>query len=402
MKIESLKLRNFKVFKDTVIKDLPEMSVFLGANGSGKTTLFDVLGFLSDSLHNNVTVAVNRRGGADELLSRGCDSQKDTISIEIKFRNPKEFKGTSPLITYSIEIGFQKNKAYVKRELLKYRRGNKGWGKPWHFLDFRKGEGEAILNEDQYGMKGAKEKREFQKLSSPDILAIKGLGQFEQFKAISSFRKLLEKWYISNFTINDSRNVTDIGISEHLSQTGDNLAQVTKYISENYPKIFKTILENLPKRIPGINKVEAKETEDGRIVLKFQDENFKDPFIARYVSDGTMKMFAYMVLLYDPEPHPLLCIEEPENYLHPDLLVELAEEIREYSKRGGQVFVSTHSPDFVNAVNIEELFFIEKRTGGFSIIKSAKSDKMVSLLYHDGNKLGWLWRNRYIKGANLN
>lgn len=401
MKIESLKIRNFKVYKDATIRDLPTMCVFLGTNGSGKTSLFDVFGFLSDALQNNVTIAVNRRGGASELLSRGCNKEKDKIFFEIKFRNPKEFKGVSPLITYSIEIGFKKNKAIVLRELLKYRRGNKGWGKPWHFLDFKEGEGDAIINEEQYGNEGVVEKREYQKLSSPDILAIKGLGQFEQFRAISSFRTLLEKWYISNFTINEGRRIGDTGVSEHLSTSGDNLAQVTKYIAENNPAIFDKILSNLPKRIPGINKVEAKETEDGRIVLKFQDDNFKDPFIARYVSDGTMKMFAYMVLLYDSDPHPLLCIEEPENYLHPDLLIELAEEIRDYSIRGGQVFVSTHSPDFVNAVQLNELFFIEKENGGFSQIKSAKEDELVSKLFNDGNQLGWLWRNRFIKGANL-
>ena len=65
-----------------------------------------------------------------------------------------------------------------------------------------------------------------------------------------------------------------------------------------------------------------------------------DPFIDRYVSDGTMKMFAYLVLLHDPAPHQFLCIEEPENQLYPTLLHELAEEFRDYAQRGGQVFVS--------------------------------------------------------------
>lgn len=401
MKIESIKVRNYKVFKDATIKDLPSMCVFLGTNGSGKTTLFDVFGFLSDSLHNNVTVAINLRGGIKEVLSRGCTPEKDSIFFEIKFRNPNHFDGNSPLITYSLEISYRNGKAYINRELLKYKRGNRGWGKPWHFLDFKGGTGEAITNEYQYGQEGIEEKRETQTLSSPDILAIKGLGQFEQFKAISNFRTLLEKWFISNFTIGESRKIGDTGISEHLSPTGDNLAQVTKYINENYPDIFNKILNKLPQRIPGISKVEAKETEDGRIVLKFQDNNFIDPFIARYVSDGTMKMFAYMILLYDPDPHPLLCIEEPENYLHPDLLIELAEEIREYSNKGGQVFVSTHSPDFVNAVELNELFFIEK-DNGYSQIRGAKDDELTKGLFKAGNQLGWLWRNRYLKGANVN
>ena len=398
MQIESISIENFKVFKKTNIKNIPKMAVILGTNGSGKSTFFDVFGFLSDSLQNNVTVALNRRGGFQEVISRGCDFNKDLIKFEIKFRNEVNDSEKSPRITYQLEIGFKNGKALIYREILKYRRGQRT-GAPWHFLDFKLGEGHAITNEEEYGNEGAEADRVNQKVTSPDILAIKGLGQFEQFKAISAFRSLLEKWYVSNFKIEYGRNISDTGISNHLSVDGDNLAQVTKYMFDYHRSLFENILKKLPKRIPGINKVEAKETEDGRIILKFQDQNFKDPFVARYVSDGTIKMFAYMILLHDPEPHPLLCIEEPENFLHPDLLLQLCEEIREYSERGGQVFVSSHSPDFVNGLKIGELFFLAKESG-FSIIKAAKDDETVLELSVD-NELGWLWRNHYINGANL-
>ncbi len=398
MRIESITIENFKVFKKAAIKDLPRMGVLLGANGSGKSTFFDVFGFLSDALQNNVTIALNKRGGFQEVITRGCNIDKDLIKFEIKFRNEQISDEHSPLITYSIHIGFKKGKAYINREILKYRRGQRT-GKPWHFLDFKNGVGTAITNEEEYGKENVKEKRVGQKVTSPDILAIKGLGQFEEFKAISSFRSILEKWYVSNFKIENGRNISDTGISNHLSVTGDNLAQVTKYMYDYHRQIFDEILSKLPRRIPGIKKVEAKETEDGRIILKFEDENFKDPFVSRYVSDGTIKMFAYMILLHDPEPHPLLCIEEPENFLHPDLLLQLCEEIREYSERGGQVFVSTHSPDFVNGLKVNELFFMVKKNG-FTSIQAAKSDELVKELSRD-NQLGWLWRNHYIKGANL-
>ena len=168
---------------------------------------------------------------------------------------------------------------------------------------------------------------------------------------------------------------------------------------DHHRESFDELLEKLPKRIPGINEVKAIKTEDGRILLRFKDQNFKDPFVARYVSDGTIKMFAYMVLLRDPEPHPLLCIEEPENFLHPDLLENLCEEIREYSQRGGQVFVSTHSPDFVDGLSVEEVFFLTKQDG-FSQIQAAKDQPLVKELSKE-NKLGWMWRNGYIEGANL-
>jgi predicted ATPase len=187
MRIESITIENFKVFKKTTVRNLPKMAVLVGTNGSGKSTFFDVFGFLSDALHNNVTIALNRRGGFQEVITRGCDINKDLIKFEIKFRNQVGELEKTPRVTYSLEIGFSFGKAYINREVLKYRRGQRT-GAPWHFLDFSKGEGNAITNEDEYGNEGVQAKRVSQKVTSPDILAIKGLGQFEQFKAISAFR----------------------------------------------------------------------------------------------------------------------------------------------------------------------------------------------------------------------
>lgn len=395
MKIEKIKIKNYKVFEDTEISDLPSMCVFLGANGAGKSTLFDVFGFLSEALRNNVKSAINNRGGYKEVISR---NKSGDIEFEIKFRNDDVDGKKQPLITYELRIGLEQNMPIVKKEVLSYRRGRTG--KPYKFLDFSNGKGIALFNDDGYDQA----KQDFNvsgqdySLDSPDILAIKGLGQFQSFKAISDFRKLLESWYISNFQIPDAKKSQDIGVSERLSPTGDNLALVTDYIYENYPKVFDEILAKMKKRVPGISNVTAAKTEDGRIILRFQDGSFKDPFISRYVSDGTLKMFAYLVLMNNPQKHPLLCIEEPENYLHPELLRQLAEEFREYSHKGGQVFISTHSPDFVNALELDELFWLTKKDG-YTLINRAKDDKIVKSLVEAGDHLGYLWNEKYFKGS---
>lgn len=397
MKIEQIVIRNFKVYKEVEIKDLSSMCVFLGANGSGKSTLFDVFGFLSDSLRENIKTAIAKRGGINEVRSRNSSGP---IEFVIKFRNPDVNGEKQPLVTYELSIDVKAGTTIpvIKKEILKYRRGQ--WGKPYNFLDFKEGEGTAITNEEKFeaDKQNFVEDRENQKLDSPDILAIKGLGQFQKFKAINSFRRLLENWYVSNFQIQSAQAVSDTGISEHLSTTGNNLAQYTKFIFENYPEDFKKILDKLKQRIPGIDSVNAEETSDGRIVLQFKDGSFKDPFISRYVSDGTIKMFAYLMLLNDPKPHPLLCVEEPENYLHPELLIELAEEFRDYAKRGGQVFVSTHSPDFLNALESEEVFWLKKKDG-YSTITRASDDPTVKALEEAGDKLGYLWLQGYFTGS---
>ncbi|HZK85614.1 MAG TPA: AAA family ATPase [Desulfosporosinus sp.] len=390
MKVEELRLKNFKVFQDIRINNLPDMAVFLGANGTGKSTLFDVFGFLHDALTDNVKAALLKRGGFKEVISR---NEKGSIEIEIKFRIEPE----DPLVTYELHIGLNElGLPIVTRELLKYRRGQNG--KPWHFLDFSNGSGTAIVNESDYGLESAQEQREEQKLDSPDILAIKGLGQFQKFKQVAAIRRLIEGWHVSDFHVQAARASQDAGYAEHLSQTGENLPLVAQFMHEHYLQKFQDVLRKMEQRVPGVTSVEATETLDGRIILRFQDGAFRDPFIARYVSDGSLKMFAYLLLLSDPNPHPLLCIEEPENQLYPDLLHELAEEFRSYSDAGGQVFISTHSPDFVNGVQLEELFWLVK-VDGFTQIKRASDDKLLRDLVAEGDLPGYLWKQGLFKGA---
>jgi len=330
-----------------------------------------------------------RRGGFHELVSRDSTGP---IELTIKFR-----ESGGPLVTYQLAINEEQGRVVVESEVLRYRRGQRG--QPWRFVDFHKGEGTAITNEYAYGQEGATVERADYKLDDPSILAIKGLGQFRDFHIVSEFRNLIENWYISNFQIADARPSVEAGYAEHLSARGDNVAQVAQFLYENHRDRFEEILRAMSWQVPGVSNVEARPTEDGRLVLRFQDGSFQDPFIARYVSDGTIKMFAYLVLLYDPTPHPLLAIEEPENQLYPELLYQLAEEFRLYARRGGQVFVSTHSPDFLNGVNLDEIFWLMKRDGFSAVKRASHSDILRDLV--KGEMPGVLWRRNLFDGAGL-
>ncbi|MCE2935530.1 MAG: AAA family ATPase [Cyclobacteriaceae bacterium] len=392
MKIESIKLKNYKAFQNLELIQLPDLAIFVGANGVGKSTLFDAFGFLSDALKNNIRQALAKRGGFREVISRG---QTGLIEFELQFRLVVADK--ERLVTYRLEIGEENGRPFVDREILRYKRG--AYGSPYHFLDFSKGVGYAINNEEDFDKPDEELTREEQRLGSSDILAIKGLGQFERFKAASAFRNFIENWHVSDFHIAEARPSREAGYAEHLSPTGENLPLVAQYVYENHNDIFNTVLDKMKKRVPGVKDVSAAATVDGRIVLRFQDGSFKDPFIASYVSDGTIKMFAYLLLLHDPNPHPLLCIEEPENQLYPSLLTELLDEFRLYAKRGGQVFVSSHSPDLLNGANPEEAFWLVK-SKGYTTIERASNHAEISAMFNQGEKLGYLWKENYFTGSN--
>lgn len=390
MHIETIEIKNYRLFRHVKLDRLPKMVVIVGANGSGKSTLFDIFSFLKESLMGNVAQAVNHRGGFKELVSR---EQGGSISIIIKFR-----ESSGRLATYQLDIDKERGRPVVAHEVLKFRRGQ--YGRPWHFVDFSRGRGSAITNEAVYGQQGVKEERKEFVLDDPNILAIKGLGQFREFRVVAEFRNMIENWHISDFHISDARPSSEVGYAEHLSTRGENIAQVAQYLHEYNPQKFEHVLKVMQQRVPGVSRVEAKMTEDGRLVLRFQDGSFKDPFIARYVSDGTIKMFAYLLLLNDPKPHPLLAIEEPENQLYPELLHNLVEEFRIYANSGGQVFISTHSPDFLNGVKLEEIFWLIKEDG-FSKAKRASNSELLKNLVNEGDAPGALWKQGLFEGSGL-
>ena len=384
MSITRISIKNYRVFRDAKFEGLSPLSVVIGANGTGKSTLFDIFSFLKDALAGNVHSATAKRGGFSELKSRGGHGP---IEIEVSYVG-----SSGQALFYSLWLTEDKGRTVVKFEGLinyKYKRGGKE-----SIVNFARGQGIAG--------KVSKDKPDGEsipyELDDHSTLAIKALGQIRDFPLVVELRSLIEGWHISNFHIADARASAEAGYAEHLSTLGDNVAQVAHYLHENHPKQFRNVLESMRDRVPGVDKVEAKVTEDGRLVLRFKDGSFKDPFIARHVSDGTIKMFAYLVLLHDPKPHPLIAVEEPENQLYPDMLGLLTEEFRDYARRGGQAFVSTHSPEFLNAANLNEVYWLEK-VKGFSRVHRASDNQLLRDLFDEGDPPGALWRRHLFDGV---
>lgn len=400
MRIHSVRVKNFKTLRDVHMKDIPNFAVLIGANGTGKTTFIDVFGFLRDCLSGNARTAVQKRAGFAQLVSRG---HEDAI-IEIELKVELDFVGgRNRLVTYSIGVGETERRVVVKHERLSWKRGS--YGRPYNFIDFNEGRGIAVVESaDAFGTSVKEEelKREDQVLDSPDILALKALGQFKRFEAASQLRELIEGWSVSDFHIEKARAEPEAAPAEHLDEEGKNLALFAQYLQAEHKDIFSNLLRKMTSRVPGVAEVGAEEIGDGRIALRFRDAAFEKGFLARYVSDGTIKMFAYLALLADPNPHPLLCIEEPENQLYPSLLPILAEEFSAYTqsrRNKAQVFVTTHSPDFLSSVPLDSIYWLQKKNG-FSTIERAADDSQLRALVEEGDRPGWLWREGLFKGAN--
>lgn len=401
MRVRSIKVKNYKALKDVEIREIPGFAVFIGANGTGKSTLIDLFGFLKACLKENARAAFLERGGFRQVRSRGAEGE--TILIELKIDLDFRSEAKSRLVTYSVEFSEEGPKVVVEREILHWKRGS--YGRPFHFIDFRRGEGRAIAESfDAFDKDVSDEdlKVESQALDRPDLLALKGLGQFRRFDAASQLRDLIENWSVSNIVINDLRRDSDGGPAEHLSTSGDNVALFAQYLKDYHEGVFANVVQAMAERVPGVDEVTPDPTGDGRVLLRFRDRNFTEGFISRLVSDGTIKMFAYLALLHDPDPHPLLCIEEPENQLYPSLMNVLAEEFAAYAERRkgeAQVFVTTHSPDFLNAVPLDSIYWLRKESG-LTRIQRAADDAQLRAFVAEGDKPGWLWQQGLFSGAN--
>lgn len=376
-RIESLKVKNYRALRELELKHLTPLTVFLGPNGSGKSTIFDVFAFLSECFTEGLRRAWDRRNRFRELRSRGA---KGPIEFEIKYRESSD----SPIITYHLAIDENGHGPFVAEESLAWRRQR--YGRPFRFLDFREGQGEVISGE----VPEEEDEHITEYLASPDVLAVNTLGQLAKHPRVNALRRFITGWHLSYLSADNTRGVPESGPQERLSQTGDNLPNVIQYLREQHPERLETILRTLSSRVPRLEKVEAETTIDGRLVLQFKDAPFETPIMAKFASDGTLKMLAYLTLLYDPYPPQLIGIEEPENQLHPRLLRELAEECRRTSG-STQLMVTTHSPFFVDSLKPNELWVLYRDEGGYTQAKRAFDMARINDFVANGALLGNLW-----------
>ncbi len=425
-KIEGIRFTNYRVLRDVTLgklwntphnQPLTPMTAVIGKNGVGKSSLFDAIGFLADCLKLGVEEACDARGrgGFDHIRSQG---NQGPIEFEVYYRE----EGSARPITYELAIDKDgSGRPYVASERLRQRRLGQRRGWPFSFLIMEDGNGLVWKGEaqgQQIAESGEEEsdiialieslsssedeesaEREVIELQDKRKLGIATLGALKQHPRISSFRQFIEGWYLSYFTPDAARSLPMAGPQRHLNVHGDNVGNVVQFMRREYPDRFDRILSGIAEKVPGIDRIDTERTADGRLLLRFNEKGFKDPLYAQQMSDGTLKVFAYLLMLEDPQPPPFICVEEPENGLYHKLLEVLADEFRSHASRrrnASQVFVTTHQPYFVNALSPDETWVLEKEPNGFSNIRRASDDQIVKAMVDEGLPLGGLWYSDYL------
>lgn len=372
---------------------LPPLSCFIGPNGSGKSTLLDAFGFMADCLREGVEPACDKahRGGFRQLRTKG---REGPINFKLYYRQSRN----SRPITYSFSIDEEGGIPKISKEELLQRRKGQRHGRPHPFLRLESGRGRVWAGEATEDEERA-EKVEIE-LDDTSRLGITTLGQLKEHPRIVALRAYIEGWYLSYFIPDAARRLPPSGAQKHLDRTGENLGNVVQYFERNHPKRFQKVLERISRKIPGIHEISTLRTEDGRLLLQFNERGFDDPFYQQNMSDGTLKLFAYLLLLEDPESLPFIGIEEPENGLYHKLLEGLARELRRHAEARPaktQIFVTTHSPHFVDALKPEQVWLMERDKNGHSTVKRTADMEMISAFREEGIPLGSLWYSNHLE-----
>jgi predicted ATPase len=304
-----------------------------------------------------------------------------------------------------MEYLFQRSKNKNLEQVRAFLMLNNGKGAAWqgeskdNIKGFRILSGELIDDTVSFTVDKENQPVEEVELSDNKKLGIATLGALKQHPEIAAFRQFLESWYLSYFTPDAARTLALAGTHQHLNSKGDNLANVVQFMEREHGDKFQTILNRIAEKIPGIGTIKTyRDPITNQLHLLFQDKGFDTPFYAPQMSDGTLKVFAYLLLLEDPNPPPFICIEEPENGLYHKLLEVLAAEFREHSmcENGSQLFITTHQPYFVDALDPDEVWVLEKGEDGFSTITRASDIPYVQNMVNEGQPLGALWYSDYL------
>lgn len=402
-KIEGIAIKNFGSLKEVVLgrtfshqqsKPLGNMTTIIGPSGSGKSTVADAFGFIADCLESGVEAACDEgsRGGYEQIISQGST---EPVSFELHYR---EAPNTAP-ISYELTIAPDRNnRPYVKEERLRFR--DRGSGRPRSLFYLQNGvgyafEGDKGGQEDETGIiEGVKVGVALSDTRKPGIVTLGAMKQYSRFEKILNF---LKSWYLCYFTPDAARRIQTASPQPYLDRIGSNLNNVAQYMYRENRNDFMKTLKDIQTKIPGIMKIEPVKMPNGQIVLQFWEKGFEEPFFSQKMSDGTLKLFAYYLLLHEKNPRQLVFIEEPENGLYHRYLENLAEEMRRNAGTGysKQLFVTTHSPFFVNSLVPEEVWVLQKGDDGFSKVKRASEYPFVKELSEEGVEVGNLWYDKY-------
>ena len=377
MFIKHIQLKNLLSFgPDTEALELRPLNVLIGPNGSGKSNLIEAIGLLK-ATPRDLTAPIREGGGIRDWIWRG-DPRALTAYIEVILDNPK-----GSALRYSLGFAERGQQFELIEEGIEHEEAFPNHSTPYLYYALRSGR--ATLN---YRGEMQRELRLEEIDPQQSILAQrKDPDHYPELTWLGETFNRMRLYRESSFgrrTPPRQPQPTDLP-NDFLLEDGRNLGLVLNRLKRE-PKVKDRILETMRQLYEGVIDLEIS-IEGGTVQVFAQEGNIMVP--ATRLSDGTLRFLCLLAILCHPNPPPLVCIEEPELGLHPDVLPVLGDLLREASQRC-QLIVTTHSDRLVDTLTDtpESVVVCEKHDGKTEMHRLDKADLAEWL---ERYSLGDLW-----------
>jgi len=404
--IKRIKVRNFLSLRDVNV-ELRSTNALVGPNMSGKSNLIECLKFLQEAVNrrtvgDNVSAlqeAFSRRGGFKEVAWKGETEEHITLELTAELLEPRARSPQSYNYEFSVRLG-----EYAFPVVETERLTLDGAGKTETILDARAGK-ERLLQRGEEALR-----------ENPQNTLGLGLEMWTDRRfACSEFSDFIKSWRFYNLVPALMRESNPPSPEEHLTEHGENLSAWLLTL-QTHTEEFRRIKQACRDVLPGLDEilfqpVPAKtpiaytsgssptlgSAESAKISIGSSEKYFKNPINLSRMSDGELAFLALMSLILAPEElaPPLLCIEEPENHLHPRLLEILVEILNQRQTELGpktfQIIITTHSPLLLDKLSIDDLIVFGKEEGATKATRASSKKRLKQLLSRKETSLGDLW-----------
>jgi len=395
--LRTLQISNFKSLSDKPVS-LQKLNVLIGANAAGKSNFVDAIKFIHEIIKDRVSKAVGKRLGWTNVLTRGkdksskisieihCDLSKAYPKLKIKKRTYKPIE-----CTYKFEAGYSRRRYFLESEILEARVEIQG---KETIESFNRSRNRVQIPRSEIGKK---QKTIYIHTPLKDIPFLQSA-----WGNISSIflSDLVKNWRFYDLDVNAARRPCIEETEDFLLDDGHNLASVLDRLkTRSSQKIKKRILELMSIFVPSFEGWKTEYQFDGSLGFTIKEKGIEKPLLPKMVSDGTIRLLSLLLaLLYQPSQPSLICIDEPERYLHPQVLETLVEIMRDISNET-QIIVTTHSSELVKWLQPDEVLMVDKIDGITHIVR-AQDISMINKFIEEFS-LDELWLKGYLKGGKV-
>ncbi len=397
--LKEIKITNFYSFKESTITLHPDTNILIGINGSGKSNFLKAIRFLKEGvagigLQKHI---MENLGGFDNSFFKGKhQGQNNRITIQYTFDGEEITKGNYGFrftddIIYTITL--VKAPSLQNFYVQEYIANNKGFV----YLDFNNGVG----NLTEKTVDSNKTKLVKYSDYDPQGLVLKEVSDTDRYFALTTIRKAIRDILVYDYfdtTPKSPIRKAMLSTSEkRLVADGTNLPQILNTIKINYKQQYRKIVEMLNEVNPNFVGFDFNFISgNSSIELMLEEDALDSSIHVSSISDGTLRYLCLLSILYNPERGRFICIDEPEVGLHPDMILNIANAIKEASENT-TLIISTHSDNLLNYFDIENVKIFEKDDNNATKVVSYNSSQFSD--WYSEFSLGQMWKQGDLGGV---